>query len=104
MKRVSNSNLSHRILLTLNNKPADSVSALARDLETLRPSVSRAVNSLQNTGLVTRQERTVLLTEAGQEEVQRLTVELPAKVKKTADLATRVLVQAVQQQKQMESI
>jgi DNA-binding MarR family transcriptional regulator len=104
MKSVSNSNLSHRILLTLNNKPADSVSALARDLETLRPSVSRAVNSLQNAGLVTRQGRTVLLTEAGQGEVQRLTVELPAKVKKTTDLATRVLVQVVQQQKQMESI
>jgi DNA-binding MarR family transcriptional regulator len=104
LKKASNSNLSHRILITLSSRPASSVTALARDLELLRPSVSRAVNTLQNAGFVTRQGRTLLLTEAGQKEVQRLSVELPAKVKKTADQATRILQQITEQQKQMEAI
>ena len=104
MKKASNSNLSQRILFALSRKSASSVTDLARDLGLLRPSVSRAVSSLQNAGLISRQGRTLLLTEAGQEELRRLSAELPAMVKKTADQAVHTLERIAEQQSLMEAI
>src|SRR5260370_4887116 len=104
MKKTSTSNLSQNVLLALSRNSASSVTDLALGLGLLRPSVSRAVSSLQNAGLVSRQGRTLLLTEAGQEEVRRLSAELPAKVTKTADQALRTLERVAEQQKQMAAI
>src|SRR5947209_4000141 len=102
MKKAPKSGLSHQILLALSRNPAKSIAALARDLNSLRPSVSRAINSLHKEGLITREGRTLYLTQAGQEEVQRLNAELPIKVKKHTDLATRTLDQAIETWKRIE--
>ena len=104
MKKATNSNLNRRILLTLSKKSASSVTALARDLGLLRPSVSRSVNALQESGLIARQGHTLLLTEEGQEEVQRLSIELPAMVKKAADQAAHTLARVAEQQSLIEAM
>ncbi len=104
LKKISHSELRHRILAALSPEPASSITSLAQKLEVLRPSVSRAVSSLQEAGLITRQGRTISLSEAGQEELRRLDAELSVKVKKSTDLATRILEQAAETGKQLGGI
>lgn len=96
LKKISHSELRHRILAALSPEPASSITSLAQRLEVLRPSVSRSVKSLEDAGLVIRQGRTVSLSEAGEEELRRLDAELSVKVKKSTDLATRILEQATE--------
>src|SRR5437868_3743994 len=91
LKQISHSELRHRILSSLNLEPASSVTSLAQKLGVLRPSVSRSVGSLENAGLISRQGRTVTLSLAGQEELNRLDAELSVKIKKSTDLVTRLL-------------
>src|SRR5437763_5411361 len=93
LKQTSHSELRHRILSSLNLEPASSVTSLAQKLGSLRPSVSRAVKSLQDAGLITRTGRTISLSEAGKEEIHRLDAELSKKVKKSTDLATHILLE-----------
>jgi len=81
MKKISHSELRHRILSSLNLEPASSVTSLAQKLELLRPSVSRAVSSLQEAGLITRQGRSINLSDAGREELRHLDAGLSAKEK-----------------------
>jgi len=97
LKKISHSEVRHRILASLCLESASSVTSLAQRLGLLRPSVSRAVNSLQEAGLITRQRRTLDLSEAGREELSHLDEELSVKVKKSTDLATRILEQAAEQ-------
>ncbi len=94
LKKISRSELRHRILAALSPEPASSVTSLAQELGVLRPSVSRSVRSLEDAGLITRQGRFISLSEAGQEELHRLDAELSVKVKRSTDLATRILEQA----------
>ncbi len=96
MKTPTNSTLQRRILLSLANKNASSISALARDLDTKRPSVSRAVKLLADTNLIARQQRAVSLTETGQEEVTRIMMDVPVQAKKATDVATYILSQAAE--------
>lgn len=96
LKKISRSGLRHRILAALSPEPASSVTSLAQELGVLRPSVSRSVRSLEDAGLITRQGRIISLSEAGQEELHRLDTELSVKVKKSTDLATRILEQATE--------
>jgi DNA-binding MarR family transcriptional regulator len=101
MKQISHSELRHRILAALNLEPASSVTSLAQKLDVLRPSVSRAVKALQDSGLITRTGRTISLNEAGQEELCILDVELSKKVKKSTDLASRILLQQATETKRL---
>jgi DNA-binding MarR family transcriptional regulator len=96
LKKISRSELRHRILAALSPDPANSVTSLSQRLGVLRPSVSRSVKSLEEAGLITRQGRTVSLSEAGQEELSRLDAELSVKVKKSTNLASRILGQATE--------
>ena len=91
LKQASRSELRHRILSSLNLEPASSVTSLAQRLEVLRPSISRAVKSLQDAGFVTRTGRNLALSGAGEEELRRLDDALSAKVKKNTDLVVRLL-------------
>ena len=95
LKQASRSELRHRILSSLNLEPASSVTSLANKLGVLRPSVSRAVKSLQDAGFVTRTGRNLVLSRAGQEELRRLDDALSAKVKKNTDLVVRLLEQPI---------
>ena len=104
MKQASHSELRHRILTALNQEPASSVTALAQRLGALRSSVSRASNSLLDAGLITRKGHTLILSEAGQEELQRLDVALSSRIRKTTDSATRILAQTIPIGKQMEAL
>ena len=51
---------------------------------------------LLDANLIVRQRRTLSLTEAGQEEVQRIMTGIPIKAKKATDLATQILGQATE--------
>src|SRR6266849_10798211 len=93
LKQISRSELRHRILSSLNLEPASSVTSLAQKLDVLRPSVSRAVKSLQDVDFITRTGRTINLSEAGREELRSLDTDLSKKVKKSTDLASRILLQ-----------
>jgi DNA-binding MarR family transcriptional regulator len=96
LKKLSHSELRHRILAALRPETASSVTSLAQKLGILRPSVSRSVSSLEEAGLIIRQERTISLSEAGQEELRRLDLELSAKVKKSTDLASLIMKQSAE--------
>lgn len=104
MNQISHSELRHRILAALNLEPASSVTSLAQKLGVLRPSVSRTISSLQDAGLIIRKGRTISLSETGQEELRRLDAELTLKVKKSTDLATRILEQATETGRQLEPL
>src|SRR5437016_4428669 len=105
LKQISHSELRHRILSSLNLEPANSVTSLAQRLGFLRPSVSRAVKSLQDAGLIIRTGRSISLNEAGHVELSRLDTELSNEIKKSTDLATRiVLEQATEIGRQLEPI
>jgi DNA-binding transcriptional ArsR family regulator len=58
--------LQRRVLLALVERPAESVSALARQLDVTRPTVSRATGSLLGRGLVQREGRRILITPGGE--------------------------------------
>ena len=90
MQQVNHSELRHRILSSLKLAPAESVTAIAQRLDVLRPSVSRAVKSLEDAGLVTRSGRRITLSLSGQAELLRLDDTLATKVLKDAEAATRV--------------
>ena len=96
MKSSTNSTLQRKILLTLANKNASSITALARDLDTKRSSVSRSVKLLIDTNLIVRQRRALSLTETGQEEARRIMTDIPIKAKKATDLAAHILGQAAE--------
>jgi DNA-binding MarR family transcriptional regulator len=94
LKKISRSELRHRILSMLSHESANSITLLAEKLGVLRPSVSRSVKSLEQAGFIVRQGRTISLSEEGQEELQRLDKELSVQVKRDTELATHVLKQA----------
>jgi DNA-binding transcriptional regulator GbsR (MarR family) len=79
---AANAGLRDRILLYLWKHKAESVSAIARALESPRPSVSRAVSELQKLNLVVKQGRACGLTPPGETEAQRLEAALPQKAQK----------------------
>jgi len=101
MKQISHSELRHRILAALNLEPASSVTSLAQKLDVLRPSVSRAVKSLQDVDFITRTGRTINLSEAGREELRSLDTDLSKKVQKSTDLASRILLQQATETKRL---
>src|SRR5436305_11460274 len=90
MQQITHSELRHRILSSLKLAPADSVTSLAQRLAVLRPSVSRAVKSLEDAGFATRSGRRITLSPSGQEDLRRLDETLSARVVKDAKVATRV--------------
>lgn len=104
MRLSTNLTLSQRILLALNEQPAESIAALARNLETPRPSISRAVRSLLSESLVIKDRRALSLTKSGEEEVERIKASLSAQAKSTADLATRIAEQATESWKQVNHL
>ena len=103
MQQVNHSELRHRILSSLKLAPADSVTALAQRLEMLRPSVSRAVKSLEDTGFVIRSGRKITLSPSGQVELQLLDDTLAARVVKDAEAASRVFGQALETVKEFNT-
>ena len=80
--RAVNTGLRDRILLYLWKNKAESVSAIARALEVLRPSVSRAMTELQRAELVEKRGRACFLTSAGEAEAKRLEATLPQKAQR----------------------
>jgi len=103
--QLSHSELRHRILASLRREAASSVTSLAQNLGMLRPSVSRAVKSLEEAGLIQRTNRTISLNEAGYEELRRLNTELSMSMKKDVDLAARVILEQVSEaSKQLEPL
>ena len=79
---ATNAGLRDRILLYLLKNEVESVSALARALDSLRPSVSRAITELQKSEMVAKQGRSCVLTALGETEAKRLEVALPQKAEK----------------------
>jgi DNA-binding transcriptional ArsR family regulator len=104
MQLVNHSELRHRILSSLKLAPADSVTSLAQRLEVLRPSVSRAVKSLEDAGFVTRSGRKITLSPSGQVELRGLDESLSAKVMKDAELVTRVFGQTFDAVKEFNAL
>jgi DNA-binding MarR family transcriptional regulator len=98
----SHSELRHRILAALNQKPADSIADLTRSLNAVRPSVSRAIKSLEEASLITRDNRRIILTEEGRSMLNKLNSSLAQKTRKTADLTTRILIDAQKQAEKLE--
>lgn len=94
MKRSSQSHLQNRILLHLTNKVAATVSALADDLGVTRSSASRAVNALRIAGLLVKDGRHPVLTQAGEQEAHALAQHLPVEVEKAKRVVNRVIDQA----------
>ena len=94
MVQSINFSLPQRILLTLSKQPAVSIASLARELNALRPSVSRAVSSLLEKNLVVKQGRALHLTNLGQEEVETIKSTLPDKAKKSTESVKRMIEQA----------
>jgi DNA-binding MarR family transcriptional regulator len=93
--RISvNLTLHQRILLAISKQPAESIAALARDLEAPRPSISRAVRSLLDEHLVAKNRRTLHLTELGEKEVEVIRYLLSTKAQETMRIATRIAEQA----------
>src|SRR5581483_2601184 len=90
MQQGNHSNLHHRILTSLKLAPVDSVTALAQRLDVLRPSVSRAVKSLEDAGCVTRSGKRITLSLSGRTLLGVLDDTLAIKLMKDAEAATRV--------------
>ncbi len=83
--------LREHILLYLERQPADSVTRLAIELGVHRSSVSRTVNTLIVDGLVVREERRLLLTEAGQREAHLITTSVAVKAAKNVEKMERLV-------------
>lgn len=64
--------LQQRILLVLETEESESVAALARRLEALRPSVSRSLRALEARELVARDGRRWVLTDSGRQQVRQV--------------------------------
>jgi DNA-binding MarR family transcriptional regulator len=60
--------LQAQILAKLAHEPSTSITALAESIESSRPSVSRSLHRLEDLGLVRHENRSWMLTEAGQDE------------------------------------
>ena len=69
--------LQRRIIVALDDRPAESVSELARRLATTRPSVSRSLKTLAQRGHVVRRGRAWSLTEHGKAEMQAIVTAVP---------------------------
>jgi len=72
--------LQRRILLGLDEGPADSITALAEKVKAQRPSVSRAIHVLEETGMVVQEGETWKLTDTGQKEADQVKAEMAAKI------------------------
>lgn len=70
--RPPNAPLQDEIILYIEGNEVDTVAGLARELGAARPSVSRAINALVSGGFVLKAGEKWVLTEAGEEEAQRL--------------------------------
>lgn len=76
-KTPSQASLQRRIILALDERPAESVSELARRLAAARPSVSRSLKSLAQRGYAARQGRVWSLTSDGKAEMQAIVTGVP---------------------------
>lgn len=76
-KTPSQATLQRRIIVALDDRPAESVSELARRLATTRPSVSRSLKTLAQRGHVVRRGRAWSLTEDGKAEMQAIVTTVP---------------------------
>lgn len=92
-RRSPNSQLQDRILLFLASNEVESVTALARLLPASRPSVSRAINTLQKQGRARKDGKKWALTDEGAEETRRIQEQMPQQVERAAISAIRALAQ-----------
>jgi DNA-binding MarR family transcriptional regulator len=76
-KTPSQASLQRRIIIALDERPAESVSELARRLAAARPSVSRSLKTLAQRGHVARQDRVWSLTGEGKTEMQAIATGVP---------------------------
>ncbi len=87
MARSNQARLQDRILLYLSRHEIQGVSQLARELDGVRSSVSRAMHALAKSGLVTQADSTWRLTDAGRKEAENLQEQLP---KRTISIAKAI--------------
>ncbi len=94
-RRSPNAELQDRVILFLSREVVTSVSGLARDLQASRPSVSRAINTLQREGLAAKDGNHWSLTAAGKQEAERIQGQLRERAERVAASARRSLTQQV---------
>lgn len=92
--RASQSTLQNRILLYMDGAAFKSITDLAASLKAHRSSVSRAIHSLLETGLVTRSGSRWDLTAEGHSEIAKLRTEISEKATKTSKAASRLIEQS----------
>lgn len=90
-ERAWNSVLQDRMLLALEQAPADSVTALAERVGAHRASVSRAINALKTRDLVAKEGKTWSLSEAGSAEVVSISEKATARARQATQQAERAL-------------
>lgn len=76
-KTPGQAGLQRRIIIALDERPAESVSELARRLAATRPSVSRSLKTLAQRGHVARRGRVWSLTGEGKAEMQAIVTGVP---------------------------
>jgi DNA-binding MarR family transcriptional regulator len=76
-KTPGQASLQRRIIIALDERPAESVSELARRLAAARPSVSRSLKTLAQRGHVARRGRVWSLTAQGKLEMQAIATGVP---------------------------
>ncbi len=86
-----NADLQRRILLAMKTKPAASIAELARRVDAVSPSASRALHALESRGLVERKSRQWVLTALGNTAAERVLDQVPARSEQAVATAGRVL-------------
>ena len=93
-KRPSHSHLQNRILLYLEHNEVDSIAGLAWKLDAHRSSVSRAMHTLEDIGLVSKTNKYWGLSLAGKEEAQGIRCQLPERATKAVETVNRLFDQS----------
>lgn len=83
--------LQQRLLLELAQQTAETVAALARDVEAQRPAVSRAIHALEASGLVELRDGKWALTDMGVQQVDQAALALKKAADQNVGLVERVL-------------
>lgn len=86
-----NASLRDRIVVSLYSQRADSVAELARRLEVLRPSCSRALHALKAQDIVDRSGRRWELTKTGRQTARSLLKDVPKNMEETLTTLNRAI-------------
>ena len=95
-KRLSRSRLQNQILLYLQQQTVGSLANLARSLKVQRSSVSRAMHTLKEAGLVSKAGNEWMLTPKGETEAQLVADRIPEETARAAESVLRLVDQSKQ--------